>query len=191
MTSEHDGTAEWREREGKATLQAVMGDGGADFPPVRLRDAQLRQRHGRARTVGVPVARWRGWKCGQRHEIVAPVERGVRADHANGLAHRGTDTAAFDDHIMFEPAYEPDARRVLNDDEAQAFMCGRRRGRSFQIGRPRATVCMEAASCVHSNRDSNPGDRRRPRQASLLEGLTTSTDPEVLGFETKELHRVN
>jgi hypothetical protein len=161
--------------EALRALQAAMGDGGADFPPVRLRDAQLRQRQGRARTVGVPVTRWRGWERGQRHEIVTPVERGVRADKANRLAHRGTDTAAFDDHIVFEPAYKPDAGRVLNDDEAQASMCGRRRGRSFQIGRPRAIVYMEAASCVHGNQDSNPGDRRRPR-ASVASRRTYDFD---------------
>ena len=45
-------------------------------------------------------------------------------DKTDGLAHGGADAAAFDHHIVLEPANQPDARRVLNDDEAQALIAG-------------------------------------------------------------------
>lgn len=142
----------------RVRLRTTVGDGGADFPAVRLRDAELRQGQGRARAVGVPVTRWRGWKRRQRCEIVAPVERGVRADDLDGLAHRNAYAAAFNDHTVFETTNQPHAGRLLNHDEAQALMCGRWRGRPFHFGGPCVIVCMRRMGSFHACGFSNLGD---------------------------------
>ena len=106
----------------KRRLRTPIRDGGGDFPAVGLLDAQLSQRQGRARAVGLPVTRWRGRKRLQRQQIMAHVECGVRADERDGLSDRDADTAAFDDDVVLEPAHQPDAGRVLQDDEAQALI---------------------------------------------------------------------
>ena len=69
-------------------------------------------------------------------QVQLRIEVGARFDETDRSSQRCSDAAAFDDHIVFEPANQPGARRVLNDHKAQALMCGRWRGRSFRFGRP-------------------------------------------------------
>ena len=115
-----------------------MRDGGADFPVVRRRDAQLRQRQRRPGAIRLPVTRWRRRKRRQRHEIMTRVEGIVGLDKTDGRPHSGADAAAFGQHIMFEPADQPDAGRFLNNDETQATPDWR--SRSFDVGRRRVIV---------------------------------------------------
>ena len=115
-----------------------MSDGGADFPVVRWRDAQLRQRERRPRAIGLPIHGWRRRKRRQRHEIMSYIECVVSLDEADGRAHGGADAAALDHDIMFEPMDQPCARRFMNDDEPQATPDWR--ARSFDVGRRRCVI---------------------------------------------------
>ena len=163
---------------GRLRLWTAVGDGGADFPTVRLRDAQLRQGQGRARAIGVPVTRWRGWKRRQRRQIVTPVERGVRADDLDCLAHRHADAAAFNDDTVFETTDQPHSGRLLNHDETQALMSGRWRRRPFHFGRPGEIVCMRPMGGFHACGLSNFADTPNI-VASAMASVTYDFDRQV------------
>ena len=97
-----------------------MGDGGADVPAGRCRDAELHQRDRRAACICVPVT-GAGWReGGQRLSLVALVERAVCHDETDRRPDCHADAAALDEDVVFEAADQPRARRFLNDDETQA-----------------------------------------------------------------------
>lgn len=164
-----------------------MRDSGADFPVVRRRDAQLRQRQRRPRTIGLPVTRRRGRKRRQRQEIVTYVERAVSLDEIDGGADGRTDAAALDHHIMFEPTDQPDARRFLNDDQPQAPPDWR--ARSFDVGRRRVIVCMGPTGGLHAYRSATSLTRRESPQAPLPQRLTTFIDKSTVGFHDERITR--
>lgn len=114
-------------------LRSTVGDGRADFPVVRRRDTQLRQRQRCPGAVSLPELWWRRRKRRQRHEIVPHVEGVVRLDETDRRAHGDTDAAALDDHVVLEPANQPYARRFMDDDEPQAMLDGR--GRPVDLDR--------------------------------------------------------
>jgi len=66
--------------------------------------------------------------------IVPLIERGVGLDERKRGAERDADASAFGEHIMLEPAGQPDTRRFLDDDDAQTQLPWCWRG-PFQLGR--------------------------------------------------------
>ena len=165
-----------------------MGDGGADFPVVRRRDAQLRQRERRPRAIGLPVHWWRRRKRRQRYEGVSPVEGVVSLDKADGRAHGGADAAALGHDIMFEPMDQPGARRFVNDDEPQATPDWR--ARSFDVWRRGGEiVCMGPMGGLHASRFAILLTGQISPQAPWLQPLTTFVARSTVRFHDEGITR--
>ena len=117
------------------------------------------------------------------------VERSMRADKGNGLAHRDTDAAAFDDYIVLESTYQPDARRVLNDEQAKALMSGRRQDRS-SIRRPRAIGYTRRASILHTPTPATPVTADARPQESFFKDLALDGSGSVV-FQDEQITQGN
>ena len=62
------------------------------------------------------------------------VEGGVGLDETDRRPHRRPDAAPLDDHVVLQPAHEPEAGRFLKDDQPQAIVRAAFRGNSITVG---------------------------------------------------------
>lgn len=66
--------------------------------------------------------------------IVPLIERRVRLHESKGRAQGDADAPSFREHIVLEAAHQPDARRFLDDDDAEPELAGGGR-RPLHLGR--------------------------------------------------------
>jgi hypothetical protein len=95
------------------------------------------------------------------------IELGMSLYKREGRADRGADAASFNEHVVFEPANEPDPGCLLDDDQAQAQTPRRRPGsldpgRLGLVGRGGPPGCLR-----HAPELSNSADRQSEAITSL------------------------
>lgn len=98
----------------------MAGDGDGDVPLWRGERAKLCERDVGAGRERVPAGLRCRTKRGKRRTIVPLVVRRVRVDQAEDGADRLADGAPFRGEVVLDPPANPDARRLLIEDEGQS-----------------------------------------------------------------------